>query len=514
MKKGFVLLTVLAVCASLAFIPSMADRSRSADRTKAAERVVTSDEDMTAIHPVVRRTPLQIRGHDAEVGLNSGHAAMSFFAAADRAETRDEELTWLWMVTRFATEDKHISQAYERLAGLYEGAPHKQVHNYALALQYTNSQAVREDLQSRIVELGGDPIAAALAPNGTTLAAMATGADDTCDGALGIALDWAEVMDINPAGDLNFRVFDVPPGPEAWSVRIETIPDPDYPWSDTVLTLWGGCSSAGPMGMIAHNDDKNFPTDNMSLIEYDCLLPGTYYIEVGGYNNIVTVNDFAFEVEMTGACPIPLPDDYEPDGTREEANNIGKPTNIPLNAWGFGRYHSLIQAHSIFPGDDVDHVHFDTNRPLWTQIIAAVTLPTKWNGQFFSPMFFDQGDPTMELFYGDEPDYGGFCNDPASGYNPYCREAEDCPPPVGTPDPRFDTCIPIYEFTFNGGRPFAEENPLFWVDDWPGFPGFVTGFRSDSCIPPTQPGAGLSASASGGWDMRIMRSPFFNPVAS
>ncbi|GAG16862.1 unnamed protein product, partial [marine sediment metagenome] len=85
MKKGFVLLIISAVCLALAFSPSMADRSKSADRTKAAERGMTLEADRTAIHPVVRRTPLQFRAHDATFGLNSAHSAARFLLAADQA---------------------------------------------------------------------------------------------------------------------------------------------------------------------------------------------------------------------------------------------------------------------------------------------------------------------------------------------------------------------------------------------------------------------------------------------
>jgi hypothetical protein len=391
------------------------------------------------------------------------------------------------------------------------------VHDYALALQYAESPDHRAELQARIVQLGGDPIAAALEPNGASQSAMAAGSDDTCDGAAGIALPWMETMNIAlpPPVDRNFRVFDVPFGEEAWSVRIETIADPELWWSDTLLWLWGACEDGMPMEMIAHNDDKDPEGgDYMSLIEVECLLPGTYYIEVGGYLDLVEVPDFTFEVELTGACSIPLPDDYEPDETRELGALIGKPTSIPSNANGFGRYRSMTQARSLFPDDDVDHMHFDLNRPEWIQILFGVEMPNKWNGQVWDYMTYNEGDPWVQVFYGDEPDYGGFCNDPASGYAPYCRTAEDCPPPAGPPNPAFPTCVPIYQFTFGGVKPFNEENPLIWNHDYPGYEGFVTGPNLQTCLPPTQKGAGLSASASGGWDMRVETDPWFDPLYS
>ncbi|GAG34103.1 unnamed protein product, partial [marine sediment metagenome] len=233
----------------------------------------------------------------------------------------------------------------------------------------------------------------------------------------------------------------------------------------------------------------------------------TYYIEVGGYNDVVEVLDFDLKVEMTGGCAIPLPDAFEPDDVREDANKIGKPTSIPANANGWGRARSEIHGHSIFPYFDQDHVKFQPQRSEFVSMITAFQFPTFFNDGFIP--IGTSADTYIELYYGDEPDYGGFCNDPAAGYTPYCRVAEDCPPPIGEPSPDFPTCVPLYAFTFGGTRVFYPENPLAYnYDRGPG----DWGSQLALCLPPSDRWQDVSLTASGGWTLRAMSNPIWYPA--
>ena len=107
-------------------------------------------------------------------------------------------------------------------------------------------------------------------------------------------------MNITPAGDHDWRSFNVP-GPDAWDVRIETISDlPGSFTDDTDLALWMNCPEmAGTL--IGFNDDKG--GDFTSRINASALAPGTYYVEVGGFADTETPDDFTFELEVTGTGP-------------------------------------------------------------------------------------------------------------------------------------------------------------------------------------------------------------------
>ena len=96
---------------------------------------------------------------------------------------------------------------------------------------------------------------------------------------------------------------------------------------------------------------------------------------------------------------------------------------------------------------------------------TAFTFTTFFNDFESVPIGYD-ADSYLELYYGVEPNYGGFCNDLATGFADYCKSDEDCPPSQD-PHPAFppDTCIPIYYFTFGGVFYFFPETPLAYNED-------------------------------------------------
>jgi len=489
----------------------MADRTgRSADRTRATAAGAGDNQDRVAIHPVVQQTPLQFRDGVPDASMHS--RAEGYMALAAAADNSDLAISYLNMAIDLGTQsgdEKLLTEAYLQLGGLYEGTASKQVDFYLSALQLTSEPALRTQLQNRITALGGNVFDFAALPNvGATASTHDAGADDTCDGAVPVTMPWDEVMSITPPGDHNWRSFVVPEGIDGMTVHIETISE-DYYIDDTDLWLYGGCDAGTPTNPIAFNDDGGVAF--MSLIEADCLPPGTYYIEVGGYGNYATPDDFQLVVEEVEICVNPVypeaADGYEPDDDRSMATEIGNPTSTPLNANGWGRVHKEIQDHTIFPAGDVDHVDFEVTRSELVRMGVATEFPTFFN-DFNSVRLGDTYDSYIELLYGTEPDYGGFCNDRATGFTPYCRSNSDCPDPID-PHPAFppNYCIPIYYFTFGGSPIWYPENPLAMNEDvsatdW-GSELLICLPRSDQQTP--------SLTANGPWILRVMSSPYYDP---
>jgi hypothetical protein len=281
-------------------------------------------------------------------------------------------------------------------------------------------------------------------------------------------------------------------------VRIETISDnPGTFEDDTDVSLWGDCPENGG-SVIASNDDLPDGTDFTSLIESPLLFPGSYYVEVGGFFDTATPDNFTLELEVTDVIELPTEDSYEPDNDRADANAIGHPTSIPQNANGWGRSRKEIQDHSMFSasGGDVDHVTFDLTRNELVRIGTAGQFPTFFNG-FEGSGALDNPDTVIELLYENEPDYGGRCNQESLGFLPVCFSDADCPQPLVTPVAGFPPCIPISAFIAIGA-----ENPLAFNDDRGG-----GDFGSELllCLPRSKDDADSLYDATG-WVVRV--NPF------
>jgi hypothetical protein len=405
--------------------------------------------------------------------------------------------------------EKLMTEAYTRLGDLYQGTASKQVQFYGAALQTTTDPVTRARLQTRINDLGGDVFAFAIRPNNeTSTGARDLGDDDTCGGAPFITLPWNELMSITPAGDHNFRAFDVP-GPDGWAVDIETISqNPPY-WDDTTLALWAECVDDVATGQLYFNDDGG--EGFMSLIQTDCLAPGTYYIDVYGFYDVTEVLDFFLDVQVTDVCILPVPDAYEPDDTKADASGIGLPSSIPAHANGWGRAKSEIQDHTIYPSYDIDNMSFKLQPGAeYVRMGTAFTFPTFFNDFLYEPIGWD-ADSYIELHYGVEHEYGGLCNNIGDyGFGPHCFVDEDCPedPPVSHPAFPPQTCIPLELFTFGGVRKIFPETPLAANEDanlydW-GSELIVCLPRSDNNTP--------SLTAEGDWVLRVMSSPVWAPT--
>ena len=86
---------------------------------------------------------------------------------------------------------------------------------------------------------------------------------------------------------------------------IETLTDmPGTGSDDTDLALWGDCVAGVPADLLAFNDDSPLANDIfMSRIEA-FLLPGTYYVEVGGYADVTMPDCFTLEIDCRPSVSI------------------------------------------------------------------------------------------------------------------------------------------------------------------------------------------------------------------
>ena len=490
MRKGLVYLMAVSVCLALAFTPLMADRTdRTADRTKGADRNAGTSTDWSATFGDMFNR-LNNGPRDAS-GLNTNAAkASELVAAAAASQTPVALLTQVASMDlpQNAETEKVLSEVYNLLAGLYEGTPSKQVHWYSLAMQYTADPAARADLESRITSLGGDAFAVAYTQRPNTASTREDGYD-TCEDAMAVTLPYTTNMSIVFWGDHDWFSFDLA-GPDGYYLSIGT----DHPsiYTDTDLELWDGC----PGTMVASDDDGG--PGFLSLIETGCTAPGTYYVAVGGWLDFATPQDFDFWIAVTGTCVMPTPDSYEPDDDRADASDIGHPTSIPLHANGWGRVKKEIQDRNIFPAGNEDTIAFAIERNEIVSMETAGQIPTFFNDFVGTVGYYDNPDTYMELLYGIEPDYGGWCNNTVAGFIYDCYSEADCEGFVEEPMEIWPDCIPVQSFTVSGAPYWFDENPLAFNDDGgEGFSSFI-----QACIPRGDQQT-TSASAAGDWLVRV-----------
>jgi len=506
MRSRFVFTTAVLVCLALAFAPVMAaDRStsRDGDRTKPMTRG-TDAIDMT-IEEQVRTI-----AHEGRIAEQNSTAKAAGLLSAATQQDGDIAISMLNQILQLdlpstPENDKLLVGVNTRLADLYEGSATKQVHLLSIALQHSNTPDARSRIESRITELGGDVFSMQFR-GGSTAVTRDAGPDDTCDGATAAAA--SETMNVFPAGDHNWRSITVA-GPLGESFRLETISDtPGGFDDDTDLNLYGSCAAGVPGNFIAFNDDGvgvNAPF--MSRIDTACLTPGTYYVEVGGFSDVSTPDNFDLEVEVTGTCVLPVVDDYESDDDRDGAASIGHPTSTPAHSNGWGRAKKDIQARTLFPGGDRDHAEFKLTRNELVRMGTAATFPTFFNG-FTSDTGGVDVDTVMELRYQTEQDYGGRCNEPDIGFINVCFTDQDCVDLCGGSFPcnggtiaGFPPCMALYFFNvpFLSEDGLSHSNVLAANDDQGG-----GAFSSELllCLPRTASGSD-SASVNGDWLVRV-----------
>jgi hypothetical protein len=310
-----------------------------------------------------------------------------------------------------------------------------------------------------------------------------------------VTLDYYEVLTIDNYSciDHEWFSFDVT-GPDGLIVEIYT-DSPDIYGDDTDLRVYDGC----PGNQIYYDDDGG--PGFLSYILTTCMAPGTYYVEVGGWWDWAAPDDFDFFINAIETCELPQPDGYEPDSIRIEANPIGHPTAIPLHANGWGRAKKEIQDHNIFPAADPDYVSFVTRKNMWVTMETRGIFPTFFN-DFTGTVGYDNPDTFIQLMYGNEPNYGGFCNTPDIGWIYWCFTDADCEGLITNPLPSFPDCIPLQYFTVGGAPYWFWENPLAY-DDLSG-----EGYSSklQICLPRGDHQT-TSGTASGDWLLKVW--PYF-----
>lgn len=453
MRQKFVFVTAIAVCLSLTLIPAYATErvdDRYGERTKASKANGAQGQEVE-FSELTRSLPAGSRLSSGTSSVANKAAALISAAAKQEGE---QAVATLQQVIRLdlpsnAQTDKINSTAYQMLADLYEGAPSKQVVSLGVALQYTSDASARARIQSRIADLGGNAFDVQLNTT-TSYATRDAGPDDTCAGAVAVSLPHSETMNINPAGDHNWRSFDVT-GTGAFML-IETISDfPGSGTDDTDLGLFDACGG----DLLAFNDDTG--SDFTSRITSDCLAPGTYYVEVGGFADSATPDNFDLNISVIDACVPPTPDSYEPDNNRADAADIGLPTATSGNGWG--RVQKEIQARSIIPAGDTDHAVFNLTQNSLVRMGTRGQWPTFFNGfEGTCTGFGCNPDTVMTLLWENEPDYGGRCNQPDLNYLPACQTDADCPVPLDNPLPGFPICIPYSQFGIPAVSPMAEND--------------------------------------------------------
>ena len=460
MSKKFVFATALAVCVALAFAPAIAGRTDRAGKGS-ADRGNTAVPTGGASDVIRHASDNGVRERPADASKAESYLAQAM------GQTGNDALATLMQITRMelgddVQRDKILAEVYRLMGDAHEGSSSKQVALYGLAMQYTADASTRTLLESKIAGLGGNVVA-------TSVQQQAVRSPDynTCDTAFmagPVPPTFSLPMTID-YGEHDFVAFDVMAAAGTGnSFRIETLTPLPYFSDDTDMWLWGGCDAGVPTNLIDFDGDGGEYW--MSLINTDCLAAGTYYVEVAGWLDFSAVPDFTLEIEQTGSCIFPVVDDYEPDDARDNLATIGLPTSIPTHANGWGRAKSEIQARTIFPANDIDNMVTRLSRTEWVSYSTQTTFPTKFNGFTDSALDLGNPDTLVAIYYEEEPWYGGFCNDPDAGFDPFCITADDCTDPVGEPIPGFPACIPLYYFQFTSGTPLVYlENPLAVDDD-------------------------------------------------
>ena len=257
---------------------------------------------------------------------------------------------------------KLVADGYKTLGDIYrnDSAPAKAIQFYTQAIERmspTLDSAAVADTQALITQLRGTAPEVQITNSPAPSAALDAG-DDTCGEAVpvSIAVPYHEVFSINPAGDENWRSYTTT---TASVVRIETN-SLDIFDDDTTLTLYGSCSGSTPGDFIQFDDDAG--PGFLSLIVTACMPAGTYFVRVGGFEDVTTVSDADLLITNLGSCVIPELDAFEPDNELAQASKIGFRNNGVGEGNQHGRNNNNIQHHSIFPVGDIDFVKFGLSR--------------------------------------------------------------------------------------------------------------------------------------------------------
>jgi hypothetical protein len=488
MRRKLAWATVLTVCFALVAIPAMsAERSTRSGRGSATEVGEAAENASGANHveeSIAR--PMGVRFRIAPANLTDKAQMLLGTASGQQGTGAIATLNEILGLGLQSTpeNDKILGEVNRRLGELYQSTPRKAVHHYGVALQYTSDPGQRAELENRIHAAGGDVFDIAFNNANTASSTPRTiGVADSCDtaNAITIPFDSGYTLNIDNASfpgfvDADWYTFDVT-GTQGVFLTIETLTDePGNFVDDTDLTLWTGCTAGFPDTQLGFDDDSG--VDFMSLLSTGCLGPGTYYLEVGGWQDdpvFGNPNNFALVITQTGTCEVPLPDNYEPDNVPVDASNIGWHTSFwnRFDIFGWFRPFKENQKHSIVPAGDEDWMEFWMWNTELVRMGTAITFPTYWNHNESVPAGLDN-DTYLELFYGTPPYYGGLCNDGIFGT--FCVTDADCGAPV---IPGYPPCIPYDNFN---GVPTSFYSGALAANDDVG--GGVFGSELLLCLPP------------------------------
>jgi len=200
-------------------------------------------------------------------------------------------------------------------------------------------------------------------------------------------------------------------------LHLETCTDnPGTLEDDTDIYFFGGGCPADPYADYDYYGGDGGCNDAfMSEIDTDCLPSGTYYLMVEGWlTSGASALNIDVNISATASCVVPLPDTWEPDDTKADANPIGheKPYNKPDALTG-GHIAQDIQAHNIFPSGDLDFMSFRLKESAWVDMETANCFPTIFNG--FDPACDPNAsgyatDTVMSVHYPGFIRMGGLCN--------------------------------------------------------------------------------------------------------
>jgi hypothetical protein len=442
MRQKFFFLTAIFVCLALALAPAMAAErttERSTDRTeRGSVRGATADATGDVSGPRPTQIPrnsamadtLQegdgsldaVRSLSRSRAKNAGQLVTRAQYFAQRGDTARAISTLQQVLSMDLVSspenDKIRFFANRQLAQLYEGTDHKQVHYLGAALQFASTAGEREEIEDQILALGGDVFDVTFS-NGasytsTSKAKAQARTHNDCSTADPAPVGAGFVL-IVPGVTIpathDWFVFDITdPGGQVASIQTAG-------W-DTDLTLWTGTCDA--LEFVQFDDDSGGP-DFSSLINTDCIDPGTYYIELGGWLDIVAGGAYELRVDLDD-CPQDLPlDKYEPDNDPTESTGIGQPNSAPpdhSNHWG--RVNKQTQDHSIALGGDDDTVRFNLTRNERVRASTRIQHGSFFND--FEEINFDPAgencqsgggacDPNIRLTYNEPKEWGGLCFD-------------------------------------------------------------------------------------------------------
>jgi hypothetical protein len=428
MRRKITILTAVGLCLVLALGATLA-AERGRDGTADRSKRTTTDAGTTGVasneqNSMLGGNILMNRAENSN-GVNKarGLLASSYKQDGDEAVATLNQILGMQLPDT-PEADKILSNVYTALAEQHNFASAKEARYLGMALRYTSDPGRRAGIQSRIQELGGDPVSFAF--NGSSDSAntgRTFGWADTCGSpdngvitmtAAGDAYSDTGV-DIEAGGDQDWYTIDVVTGDAGLGLILNVQTCTDNPGSyedDTDIYLYDACGGTE----LYFGGDGGCNGYFMSEFTTGCMGEGTYYLDVEGWLGSGEALNIDVNVTALAGCAVPMPDSYEPDDVKADAGPISHPK--PYDAPDYltsGHVALDIQAHSIFPAGDVDFMSFTLKESAIVMFETANCFPTIFNG--FDPACnngSNQPDTILSVMYPFDNAYGGLCNQQTS----------------------------------------------------------------------------------------------------